>query len=62
MLQSERNVLQTALTETKRQLVSTKEQHDKHALEFEADVKSKEATMLETKSRELNDLREQHLR
>ncbi len=61
-MQNDRNFLQTSLTETKRLLANTKEQHDKHVMEFEADVKTKEATLLEIKSRELNELREQHLR
>lgn len=60
--QSDRNALQASLTETKRLLASTKEQHDKHMLESEADVKTKEAALAEAKAKELNDLREQHQR
>lgn len=61
-LQSERNALHSSLTETKRLLASAKDQHDRHLLESEADVKTREALLLEAKAKELADLRELHAR
>lgn len=55
-------MLQSSLTETKRLLANTKDQHDRHVIEFEADIKTKEAVLLEAKTKELNDMREEHLR
>ena len=61
-LQSERNSLQNGLGEARRALAAAREQHERHALEHEAEARAREAAVAESKARELSDLREASLR
>lgn len=56
--QGERNSLQGSLAEVRAALTAAREQHERFALEHAADAKAREAALLETKSRELAEVRE----
>lgn len=61
-LQAERNSLQLTLEEVRAAAALAKERHERLILEWGADAKAREAALLEAKSKELADLREEAAR
>ncbi|KAK9808849.1 hypothetical protein WJX72_005003 [[Myrmecia] bisecta] len=58
LTQNEKQSVEQCLKETEQQLSSTKEAHEKHLMEYQANTKTRDAVALQERTRELNKLKE----